>query len=221
MSRFIRSLAAACLALLVAVSAQAGFIATATNDWGAEIQPGNYTHAVNFGLATSVNGVAFQGAGLGAFTDGNTTYNNGPWGGIDANNIAGDSGLADKFIYSGGSSANINLTNLVSGQLYLFKFFSVGWNNTNRTTRIDDVDVAGEELTFDPDLNGPGADNGTVVSYLYTAQPDGQLNIALSFGGNQSPHCYALTNETIPEPTTLSLLALGGLGLLRRRSKRS
>jgi len=219
MVRSVSSLVTACLVLALGSGVQAAFTVTQpANDWSAQIPPGSYTHAVNFGSAAPiVNGVSFEAAGTGSFTNGNTTYSS-AWTGTDGNNITGDNGLADQFLHDGDTTANINLTGLTPGQQYLFKFLSVGWNNTDRTTRIDDVDVGGEEISFDPDLNGPGQDNGTVVSYSYTAQPDGELNLALTFANNQSPHAYALTNETIvqtriPEPATLALAAFGLAGL--------
>jgi len=207
------------------------FIATQTNDWAAEIPAGTYTHALNFGGSgvsdTAVNGVPFLATGTGAFPggNGNITYPQ-AWGpGPHSNNITGDNGLADQFIHSNGSQANLDLTGLTAGEQYLLKLFSVGWNNTDRTTFINDLDVVGEEINFYPDNPGPGAGNGTVVSYLYTAQPDGELNISLSFGGNQSPHLYALTNQliptVIPEPSTFLIWAIGLLGIIGWRRRRT
>ncbi len=169
------------------------------NDWSAEIEAGTYSHALNFGsgaVATSVNGVPFTAAGTGAFPSGggNNDYTN-AWGGVDGNNITGDNGLADKFLHDGGSQANINLTGLIPGQQYRAKLFFVGWDGTDRTTLLDDLDALGEETSFNPTV--PGVDNGTVVSYVYTAQPDGQLNLSLSFPSNASPHTYALTNQLL------------------------
>ncbi|NQT37848.1 MAG: hypothetical protein HQ581_10185, partial [Planctomycetes bacterium] len=167
------------------------------NDWSAEIEAGTYSHALNFGTtATSVNGVPFTAAGIGDFASGggNNTYTN-AWTGADGNNITGDNGLADQFLHDGGSQANINLTGLVPGQQYRMKLFFVGWDGTDRTTLINDLDAFGEEASFNPTV--PGVDNGTVVSYVYTAQPDGQLNLSLSFANNNSPHTYSLTNQLL------------------------
>ena len=61
---------------------------------------------------------------------------------------------------------------------------------------------------------GPGAGTGAAFEFHCDAQP-GDVIIQLQDGG-QNP-IQDLVIHQIPEPLTLSLLGLGGLGLLRRR----
>ena len=206
-------------------AAPPAFTVQPANDWVAEIPAGTYTHAVNFGgdgvSTTTINGVPFVATGAGAFPDGNITYPQ-SWTGTDSNNVT-DCLLDDQFIHSNQSSANLNLTDLTDGQQYLLKLFFVGWGGGPRPTTIEDLDT-GEQFNFDPQANGEN--NGTILSYLYTAQSDGELNLRLSFGGNNSPHMYALTNQevtsVIPEPITMLALGLGltGLGGYMKKRKR-
>ena len=63
-------------------------------------------------------------------------------------------------------------------------------------------------------------DNKIVAAGRDVAIPSGTLTIDFAEGGNTpsaSWHQYGLSNEVVPEPAGLGVLAIGALGLLRRR----
>jgi hypothetical protein len=200
------------------------FTSVTQNDWGAEISGIGYTHAVNFGgSAISVNGVSFE-TSTGIFTDGNTTYSDGP-AADGVNNIVNDAGLADNFKHDGDTVAALHFdpASLIADNLYELKMFFVDWDGNPRETTITD-DFTADSIVFN--LTDAGSQNGTVVTYNYTAQANGALDLSFVFTvTNDAGHFYALTNQDvtpIPEPSAFVLAALGllSLGMTRRRRRR-
>lgn len=108
------------------------------------------------------------------------------------------------------------LNNLDANTDYILYIFQSDWSgNSNREDTWDVTIGAVTEAsgTVDQD-SGTGA---TILRYAYNTGSETSITFKTTNGDQL--HEYAFLNETIPEPSSLSLmgLALGGLCFLRRR----
>ncbi len=182
----------------------------------------NYTHAVNLGSATGamINGVPFIGvAGGNPSIPGSFSYNMGNSFANDANNITvgGSSTLANDFVFNN-ATPTLTLEGLTVGQLYRTSIFTVGFDSTTlgRASTITGPD--GEMLTVD--VNAFGNNNGARVDIEFVATATTEDIEVTALFDPSSFHTYAIANaELIPEPSSLSLLALSALGLGMRRRR--
>lgn len=155
-----------------------------------------YTHAFNFGSATSanVNGINFTGiAGANPagtnFTSANlpNVFNN------DGNTLTGyGSALARDFIYNG-FPAVYNLAGLTPGKAYVFTLYAVGWDDGARPGAF--VGGVGEQMTI-LDQFQFGNNNGIRFVYTYTAAASGTAQITVGgYDGGKSIHTYGMSNR--------------------------
>ena len=94
---------------------------------------------------------------------------------------------------------------------YIFELERLAWE----TGSYDDVE---KEFSVDIDFDALGLSDGDryfVLPYFYMDGPETNVGISAHVGYVG----HALNPITVPEPATMSLLALGGLALIRRKRK--
>lgn len=148
------------------------------------------------------------------FVDGaGVTASNTAWGGV------AQDGNAFAFLQSGQSStASVSqmLNGLTSGTQYRVSFYArqrPGYGQNEISVSADGVSAI---AAFAP------ASDWTLYSGLFTASgSSADLKFAVGHGlngsGDADSYIDNVSVQAVPEPTSMAALALGGLGLLRRR----
>ena len=198
-----------------------------------------YTHLLDFiadNSAARINGVQFTAAartGTG-YTSTNIpgqileTQFNGGGAGTGAAAGSGLHKLLTDFYYNStnngaGQSETITLTGLVPNQAYRTRIFYRQWDANEANTRFTDI-------TFDEGAGAAGSirvnqdesEAARMLVYDYVAGPAGRLTVSFAEGGNAAAaswHQYGMSNEVVPEPTSLAVLGIGAMGLLARRRR--
>ena len=213
---------------IISADADTGLTTTAT-----------YTHLLDFiadGSPATVNGVAFTAADrTGAnYTSANisgeipeTSFNAGG-AGTGATGAGLDKLLRD-FYYNGvqnpnDMAENITLTGLTPGTQYLTRIFYRQWDANEANTRNTVINFNEGTGTGSITVNQDESENARMITYSYTAGPNGTLSIDFVEGNNAVPaswHHYGMSNEVIiPEPAAMSLIGLGAAGMLGWRRRR-
>ncbi len=208
-----------------------------------------YTHAVSGGSATTLNGVSFAAlspsstpANFNWSTEGKNKdaigcCNNGDWnpatGGVTGPELIK---LLGSFTYSGNGDASpssqvFTLSGLTPGTTYDARLYVRTWDTEASGRPIflhfnngADTVISGPFGEDRPnELGLPSVHSAYYINHRYTANASEmsiRAEVDLAGGaGSGSFHLYALTNEVVPEPGSLSLMALSGLALLRLRRK--
>jgi hypothetical protein len=207
-----------------------------------------YTHAISGGTAATLNGVNFAALTASA-TPANFNWNantrtkdviaccnNGDWnpatGGVTGTELIR---LLGSFTYSGNgdtspSSQTFTLSGLTAGTKYDTRLYIRTWDTEASGRPINFTFTNGTEVDTTggmedrPNLVGlPSVHSAYYLNYGFTAQgSDLVVNAAVDAAGGAASgsfHLYALTNEVVPEPGSITLIAMGLLGLLSRRRR--
>jgi hypothetical protein len=138
------------------------------------------------------------------------------WG-INWDSNGGNKGFS---IYSGGTSGAelINLNNAGSSAITI-NGTDVGFAYGNATMTWTITRTSATNLQVDATNRAGGAAYSGNITISGTAAPDSFKFYAsgMDSGDNRQPYFNNLTLTVVPEPSSLSLLALSGLALLRRR----
>jgi hypothetical protein len=142
------------------------------------------------------------------------------WG-INFDSNGGNKGFS---IYSGGTSGAelINLNNAGSSAITIngtdvgfgYGNATMTWTITRTSATNLQVDATNRDvsLTAAPNYSGNITISGTAAPDSFKFYASG-----MDSGDNRQPYFNNLTLTVVPEPSSLSLLALSGLALLRRR----
>jgi hypothetical protein len=208
-----------------------------------------YTHAISGGTAATINGVDFEVLDANNTPD-NFDWNangfdknqigccnNGDWdpaaGGVTGPELIN---LLGSFTYSSNGDGNpasqtFTLSGLTPGAQYDTRAYFRVWDTEGSGRPIDVTFTNGAEvdmLNFLEDRpssvlgEGSSDQNAFYVSYQFTAEGS-ELSIDKAVVGpapSGSFHLYALSNELVPEPSSMAMLALGLLGMLSFRRRR-
>ncbi|MGI8605391.1 MAG: PEP-CTERM sorting domain-containing protein [Verrucomicrobiales bacterium] len=182
-----------------------------------------YTHAVDWATddgGAVVNGVTLgEGSAVGSnytLTGTNFVFQNNPSNTFDS--ASGMFDLNDDFLFTGQQSPiqTLTLSGLTGGTPYIMTtYLSQGWNGAQQILSADDPGFT----TLTTDRGEPG--NPKMISYSYMLDP-GDTDVVFTFDAVNDAdgfHHYAFTNEVVPEPMGLGLLAMGAIGLVARRRR--
>ena len=217
-----------------------------TTDAASGISTANtYTHTVSGGLPATVNGVVFADQSPDttvpnftwtSATKNDVTNNAGTWvaatGGVTG---AGLISLLNSFTYAGGgadpgATQRFSLAGLTVGKVYDTRLYIRMWDTGGSGRPIDFKFTHGSETNSISGLEDrPGIVLGTGINnqafylnYRFTSLAT-TLDIdttvpAAATAGSGSFHMYGLSNQVVPEPSSMTLaLALGLIGIARRR----
>lgn len=188
-----------------------------------------YTHAVDFGggspadPATTINGVVFhvgRPSGpnysmTGALTPMPVAIDNRsvPSGPNTLNDL-----LQDFYHNSTGPdpvNQTLTLTGLTPGTAYATTFYNMGFDLTFAVDRVVTVTAGdGGTITFDQNFTGEGLPS--ILRYEFTADAP-SITYTFDPASIDTFHQYGFTNEIVPEPAGVALLAVAGLVAMRRR----
>lgn len=171
-------------------------------------------------------------AGGSAILDGSGGWDfeaGGPWANVyydaDQDDVFGEIADGDT---SGDTNASLNFTQTISNGLTLNfaveGFGGSGGSSDSFRFNVQNTDLTTQTITVNAssttDFSDSNGDQWS-VAYAFTAQGYGDVvtNLNSTPGNNAQDHKAVLTFTQVPEPSSVTLLGLGGLALILRRRK--
>ena len=215
-----------------------------TGDTDCGISSANtYTHKIDMGkddsTVATVNGVAFdllyQGADNPTVIDRisdlklkmqtfaiapNTTgFNDLKYGPVCVTAGSGMADLLEDMLYTVNhhTNAKLTLTGLTDRAEYDLRLYyrPITVNATRNVTLGYDVGDDGSVEDTTQMINQDAGEAAHYISYAYTATASGTVSVDITFDVTSYGWCwYGMTNQVVPEPSTLALLLSGLVGLL-------
>jgi hypothetical protein len=193
---------------------------------------GTYDYTVNLG--NSAGSLSIQGYNFVDVTTAGITLTANflnPWAtapvyGITANDTALASMMHNTALDFDDAPFIVMSVPVTSGTEYTLRLL-FSENSTTQPNRRQDIIVEGLTILDDFQITqGNGVSNpqtyGTIVTYTFTAADD-ILNIELARGAggaDPNPIAQGFTLQVVPEPSVLSIMAMGVLALVFRRNNR-